>query len=282
MPFRPDPKAAAGVLEQCIDTLGEAGPYSGNAPLGREPPQQPNVTRADGDVAIHGACPHGAVVATADGAHPLVGYYGHELHALLVEVDQRKPLGRHEPKVSLAVYVVLLDDGQVRAPCLVPGAVRQDELAVRRKLPAVALVGINHGRGRLGLVYVGMGRVGHRLIAAGVGVVEVDVAVVGFHPHVVKAVNADSVDTVGCQQIGTVGVGVEGGELLAVVAAESVPCSYPQQSTAVLLHVRNLIGSQPVADVERTDGIGRLCLHWHSLPDEECDEGKYQTKPSHH
>ena len=87
-------------------------------------------------------------------------------------------------------------------------------------------------------------------ILACMGVEVVELVVVGIKPYIVCAVNAYLVDAVGGQLVTAVIGCLECGEPIAVVAAQSVPGSYPHQSVAVLFHAGNVVRRQAVARVE--------------------------------
>jgi hypothetical protein len=85
------------------------------------------------------------------------------------------------------------------------------------------------------------------------GVKEIIMVVVGEQPYIVDTVNAYLVNAVGGQH-GTPVVGCpEGSELVAVIAAKSVPGGYPHQPMTVLCHTGNVVGRQSGTRIE--------CLH---------------------
>ena len=71
-------------------------------------------------------------------------------------------------------------------------------------------------------------------------------------PHVALFVYLHSIETV-IRHLGAVArVGLEGTELLSVIAKESAPRGYPQKAALVLRYARHLLLQQALGDVPQT------------------------------
>ena len=91
------------------------------------------------------------------------------------------------------------------------------------------------------------------------GIENIGLVVYGNDPHVAENVGTDEAYTIGRQQIATVGGIAEGGECIAVVVGEPVPCAKPHQSVRSLLEIGNGVGGKAVENGEFAHVTVRLC-----------------------
>jgi len=111
----------------------------------------------------------------------------------------------------------------------------------------------------------------------GRGDVETIRMVEGATPHVALAVYLDGVQTVVGHHGAVARVGLEGAELLSVIAKESAPCGYPQKAALVLRYARHLLLQQALSDVPQTGATLIGCQRPHSYQQQYCQYYVYAS-----
>ena len=208
------------IFIQSIDAFRERRESACDLALLIEPSQWLAITVEDTDVAFVSACPYSAVMPATDGAHGFVGHDGPEKQMLLLEGDLHQTFGGREPNVMLVVGKIQLNGWQT---C----CIGQVELFL---MPLRFQKGIR------------LGCVGDGLIATGLGVEKIDVAVIGPNHEVVQTVGTYLENAVGGKGVHS-GLGwIKSGELVTIVAAQTIPCGQPDESLAVLLNARDFVG----------------------------------------